>query len=308
MRYYVGVDGGGTKTEFVWTDEKGNVLLRRIAGSSNPNDIGKERMIADMVAAFLQNMPLDAERVDVCMGLSGLSFAGCQEQLKNALKQNEKIGDVDLCSDVQIALDAAFDNDGAIVILGTGNVGYVRVGNECRLVGGGGYMIDDSFSGYDLGRYALNAVLSAFDGRGENTLLTQLITQKTGLSVKEIVREVYRQGKAYVAAFAPFVLQAYEQGDTVAERILKERTAALEPLLWGVAKALGVSDAERCEIALFGGLRKVWGTVFGFLSQDVKEKFIFTIPKTAVVYGALKRARGENNEVFLTAFLNSYEQ
>ena len=304
MKYYVGVDGGGTKTEFVWTDEKGNVVLRKLSGSSNPNDIGKDKMIADMVAAFLKNMPLDAESVDVCMGLSGLSFSGCQDELLNELKKIPQIARVDLCSDVQIALDSAYDGDGAIVIIGTGNVGYVRRQGECILVGGGGYMIDLSFSGYDVGREALNAILSAFDGRGESTLLTPLILEKTGLTVKEIVREVYRQGKAYVASFAPFVFTAYDQGDDVAKQILQRRVTDLEPLLFGVRNAL---KTDVCEITLLGGLSRRWETVYGFLSEKIKEKFVFKLASMPVVFGALKRANKNCDEKFASAFLSTYE-
>ena len=79
MRYYVGVDGGGTKTEFIWVNEGGMVVLNERLGSSNPNDIGKNKMIADMVAAISKNIPQDAESVDICMGLSGVGFAGCKD-------------------------------------------------------------------------------------------------------------------------------------------------------------------------------------------------------------------------------------
>lgn len=302
MNYYVGVDGGGTKTHFVWTDEKGNVVLQKIRGSSNPNDIGKEQMIADMVAAFSQDMPADANRVCVCLGLSGMSFSGCQDELKQALSQNEKIQEIDICSDVQIALDGAYDGDGAIVIMGTGSVGYVRKDGKCRLIGGGGYMIDSSFSGYDVGREALNALLSQSDGRGEATLLTPLIIQSTGLQPKQIVREVYLNGKAYVASFAPFVFQGYEKGDKVCESILQRRISQFEPLLFGVYQAMG---KERCEITLIGGLSRQWDVVYKFLSAEAKEKFIFKTLSVPVVYGAVKRAKKAVGKDFLDNFLKS---
>ena len=39
MKYYLAVDGGGTKTEFVWVNERGMVVLKELKGTSNPNDI-----------------------------------------------------------------------------------------------------------------------------------------------------------------------------------------------------------------------------------------------------------------------------
>ena len=45
MKYYIGIDGGGTKTEIVICNLFGNIINRAFAGSSNPNDIGKENML-----------------------------------------------------------------------------------------------------------------------------------------------------------------------------------------------------------------------------------------------------------------------
>ncbi len=291
MKYYLGVDGGGTKTEFVWVNEKDEVIHRELRGSSNPNDIGKDRMIADMVAAVSENMPSDCDNVDICMGLSGLGFAGCKDELIDALKKIEKVGFVDICSDVQIALDAAYDDDGCIVIIGTGSVGYLRKNGECILVGGCGYMIDSSLSGYDLGREALNAVCSEYDGRGEKTVLTELILKERVQNISELVKNTYTQGKSYVASFAPYVFEAYIRGDKVAEEILIGRVREWEKLLLGVYKAYG---CEHCEITLIGGLSRRWDILSKYLSKEIKEKISFKGLNNSAVWGALKRAKGIN--------------
>ncbi|MBQ8320031.1 MAG: ROK family protein [Clostridia bacterium] len=303
MKYYVGVDGGGTKTELVWTDETGRVVLKERLGGSNPNDIGKEKMLRLLTDAIRQKLPFDAEAVDIGMGLSGLGFAGCKEELIAALKKIDKVGAVDVCSDVQIALDSAYDGDGCIVIVGTGSVGYLRKNGNCRLIGGGGYMIDLSLSGYDLGREVLNAVLSEADGRGEKTLLTELFEAQQNTSVGQIVKEVYLRGKAFVASFAPLVFLGYEQNDLVATRILKKCVSDFESLLLGVYRVYG---AERCEITLFGGLSKRWEVLSSFLSEEVKEKISFRRATIPVVYGALKRIVKESGGKFLSNFLKSY--
>lgn len=303
MRYYLGVDGGGTKTEGVLVDEHGKVIKRMLVGSSNPNDIGKENMIKLLCGLVREIVPTDAERIGVSMGLSGLSFSGCKDELLATLKGLEKVGAVDLCSDVQIALDSAYDGDGCIAITGTGGVGYLRKNGEHILVGGGGYMIDSLFSGYDLGREALNAALSETDGRGEKTAITALVLEKGDMSLNEIVKAVYLRGKAYVASFAPTVFTAYERGDTVASEIVKRRIAELEKLLWGVYKRYG---QERCKITLFGGLNGRVKELSEFFSAELREKITLSLPAYPVVYGALKRARGGSDNHFLANFLEGY--
>lgn len=303
MKYYLGVDGGGTKTEAVIVNERGELIERRIVGSSNPNDIGKKNML-DMLCALVREMlPDNATVLDIGMGLSGLSFSGCKDELTAALQRIDKVGIVDVCSDVQIALDSAYNEEGCIAITGTGSVGYLRKNGEHILVGGGGYMIDSSFSGYDLGREVLNAALSELDGRGEKTKITALVLQKAGLAMGEIVKTVYVKGKAYVASFAPVLFDAYEQGDLVAEEILKRRMAELEILLWGVYKRYG---QPRCEITLFGGLNRRVVELLRLFSAELREKISIVLPKYPVVCGALKRVCGVANEEFLTVFLAGY--
>ena len=303
MKYYVGVDGGGTKTELVWTDETGKVVLKELLGSSNPNDIGKETMIQMLTDAVKRKMPSDADGVDVGMGLSGIGFAGCKEELIAELKKIDTVGVADVCSDVQIALDSAYDGDGCIVIVGTGSVGYLRKNGNCRLIGGGGYMIDLSLSGYDLGREVIGAVLSEADGRGEKTVLTKLFEAECNTRVEQIVKEVYLQGKAFVASFAPLVFLGYEQNDPVSKKILKKCVSDFESLLWGVYRVYG---AENCEITLFGGLSKRWELLSPFLSKEIQKKITFRQAAIPVVYGALKRIVKERGEEFLSNFLESY--
>ena len=303
MHYYVGVDGGGTKTELVWADRSGRVVLKERIGSSNPNDIGKEKMIETLANALKRNMPADAETIDVGMGLSGMAFGGYKEALIDELRKIKEIRLVDVCSDVQIALDSAYEQDGCIVIIGTGSVGYLRKNGNCFLLGGGGYMIDISLSGYDLGREAINAVLAETDGRGEKTLLTTLFEESQKLTIKQIIKEVYLKGKAFVASFAPLVFKAYGKGDVVSKNILKKCVSNLESLLWGVYNVYG---AEHCEITLFGGISKRWEILFPFLSEEIKQKISFQQARCPVVYGAFKRVVKNINEEFLLTFLDSY--
>ena len=44
--YFLGIDGGGTKTLFKMVDENGAVIREIRKGAVNPNDIGMENAIA----------------------------------------------------------------------------------------------------------------------------------------------------------------------------------------------------------------------------------------------------------------------
>ena len=53
--YYLGIDGGGTKTEFTVCDKKGNILNNCILEGCNPNDIGINRCI-EIIKAGVNNV------------------------------------------------------------------------------------------------------------------------------------------------------------------------------------------------------------------------------------------------------------
>ena len=306
MKYYIGVDGGGTKTELIVVSEDGVVVERRLAGSSNPNDIGKDCAVATLKGLVESAIPQDATCVDVALGIAGAAFSGLDKRLEAQLLMIDRVKTAEVCSDVQIALDAAYDGDGAIVIMGTGSVGYVRVGENVNLVGGCGYMLDASLSGYDVGREVLNAVLSAADGRGESTLLTALVEEKNIGTLREIVRDVYTKGKVFVASFAPLAFQAYRQGDHVAKEILQKCVGDFEKLLGGIISVGGVV-AEK--ITLFGGLSAEWGLLSSFLSEGMKKKIVFFVAEVPPVFGAIKRAKkGAFEEDFFSALKRSYQR
>jgi N-acetylglucosamine kinase-like BadF-type ATPase len=183
-------------------------------------------------------------------------------------------------------LACAYDEeDGAIVIIGTGCVAFVRKGGTVSQIGGGGYLIDDSFSGFDLGRECLNALLEAEDGRGEKTLLTSLFQQTTGENIKTNLKTVYQKGKPYIASFSKLVFQAFEQGDVIAERIIRDCVKRFEKVLHATCRLFG---EEKCEITLFGGLTKKFEVIKSFLSEEIKNKCIFKYPQYPIVYGLLK--------------------
>ena len=57
---YLGIDGGGTKTVFVVVSASGQVLCRKVAHGSNPNDVGfsvTEELITSHINEILREFP-----------------------------------------------------------------------------------------------------------------------------------------------------------------------------------------------------------------------------------------------------------
>lgn len=170
MPYYLGIDGGGTKTTSAVGDET-RLLASATAGPSNVVRVGEfqtreslQRSVRQACAAA-GITPAQVSRT--CVGGSGAARPELAEIVRRALAEILPTP-IDVVGDMQIALEAAFDaGPGVIVIAGTGSIAYGRdpQGKTAR-AGGWGFAIGDEGSAHWIGRAAVSAVLRAAD-RGE---------------------------------------------------------------------------------------------------------------------------------------------
>ena len=302
MKHYIAVDGGGTKTECVLVAENGIVLDRIFGASSNSNDVGKDNAINLIVSLCKQILPKDAQCVHVAVGGSGIQTSGIAELLTCKLKEISCVQKVIVVSDIHTAYFTACDDNDGILIIGTGCIAYTIINGKEYRIGGGGYMIDDLYSGFDLGKALLNAVLESVDGRGEKTLLTDLFTDRVGHDIYTEIKNIYTGGKAYVASFAPLVFTAYDKGDKVAKNILARSIFNLERVLSALYVVCG---KPICKVAVFGGLSKRLELLDKFLSNNIKQKVNLLIIDKPILLGAIKGLTKTDSQ-FDNNFVQSY--
>ncbi len=130
-RYYIGFDGGGTKTECVLTDHAGQVLAQSVAGPSNPLRIGFDAAFAALTTAaahVLSAVRLEASQITgVCAGLAGAGRANVVKRVMAFLVEAMPRAVVHVTTDLEVALEAAAGSgEGVILIAGTGSAAYGR--------------------------------------------------------------------------------------------------------------------------------------------------------------------------------------
>jgi glucosamine kinase len=171
--YYLGIDGGGTKTTCAVGDES-QLLATATAGPSNIVRVGKEQARQSLQRAVHQACAAagitPAQVVRTCIGGSGAARPDVADILRRILAEIFATP-IDVVGDMQIALDAAFDTGpGVIVIAGTGSIAYGRnAKGETVRAGGWGFAIGDEGSAHWIGRAAIIAVLHAADVTGDLT-------------------------------------------------------------------------------------------------------------------------------------------
>jgi glucosamine kinase len=165
--YYLGIDGGGTKTTCAVGDES-RLLTTATAGPSNVVRVGEAQARQSLQQAVRQACAAagiaPAQVAYTCVGGSGAARPQLAEIVRRALAEILSTP-IDVVGDMQIALEAAFDTGpGVIVIAGTGSIAYGRdrQGRTVR-AGGWGFAIGDEGSAHWIGRAAVSAVLRAAD-------------------------------------------------------------------------------------------------------------------------------------------------
>ena len=254
-RYYLGIDGGGTKTELLLSDADGTILRASRVGACNPVDIGLDgakRILRDAIYEICRGIRMSS--VSMFAGIAGGSTSGVREELASFFSsfgfahfQND--------SDNRNIIAAGLGKkDGMTVILGTGFCIYTQKSGMHRRISGWGYLLDDGGSGFNLGRDALHAYYAAYDGTGDKTLLTEEIDRLHPGGAEKLLPYVYSEGKRAVASFAPAVFAACERGDSIAKTILDRNVSHAASL---IARAAETLDGEKIPIVLAGGLTRV---------------------------------------------------
>jgi glucosamine kinase len=181
MELYLGIDGGGSHTRARLVTGEGEAA-RAIgfgeAGAANTPD-GLPQALRAVEESYRKAVSeaglgeADLPRIKAGMGIAGLNRRGFLAGLKAHAFPFEWTR---LASDASIAQLGAFGGgDGAIVIVGTGSIGFARVKGEVITIGGYGFPVSDEGSGAELGLRAVRRALWARDYRIQHSGLTERV-------------------------------------------------------------------------------------------------------------------------------------
>jgi len=279
----VGVDGGGTKTEFVLFREDGKLLKRLVLGGANPNIRGFEHCLSLMKEGL--NLLLDAGQrlCGLYIGCAGFFSGNYGLQVKEALQKLYPKAKIDCCSDAMNIIACGSNSKQCIAaICGTGSVVYANKNRTLHRLGGAGYLLDKKGSGFDIGQDVLRAALLERDGIGASSLITPLVEEQLGSSVWDAIDQIYREGTSFIASFAPIAFEAYAQQDTVAESILREHADHLAHLIQAASKMYGCGKT----VVLSGSMFTATDVFLKMLQEALTVDLQIEVPNLPPVYGA----------------------
>lgn len=278
MKYLIGMDGGGTKTKCILTDLDLTPVFETTGGPSNFLMLGNEKVsetILELIKQCAENQNISFDDIEaIVLGTTGGGRRSDAESLEISILEAAKSKNLTLKklrveSDARIALEGAFSGKpGSILIAGTGSIMFGKDAKaEIHRVGGFGRFLGDEGSGYRIGQRGLNAVAKDFDGRGNKTLMTQLVLDKFSItSPEDLITEIYRNNFD-IASAAPIVIEAAEKNDKEAVKIIESES---DEMILHIASMKNKLKEKVLYISLIGSLL----TTENYYSYLFKEKVV----------------------------------
>jgi N-acetylglucosamine kinase-like BadF-type ATPase len=301
--YFLGVDGGGTKTEFVCVDVVGTVVARAVAGTTYHLEVGFDEAVARLdqgiaaicgelgiapatlgfvffgLPAYGEDSVIDPQLHAACGGLLGHDRYACGN---------------DMVCGWAGSLGGA---DGINIVAGTGSIGYGERQGRAARVGGWGEVFGDEGSAYWIAIRGLALFTRMSDGRAPLGVLHDKFVAALALDTDlDLCRRVMGEqgmGRGEIAALAGLVSSAAAEGDVGAQAILQTAAQELADLAIALRATLDFPPDERVLLSWSGGVLLQEPLIRDAFVQRLADAGQFAIvePRHPPGYGAALYAR-----------------
>ena len=296
MPFFLGIDGGGTKTRCVVGDENSELG----SGSSSSSKVQRvgEACARDALAGSVNEACVQAgisprQIASTCAGITGAArpeIAGLMRDLVATVVG----GQLEIVSDIEIAFEDAFSSSpGVILIAGTGSIAFGRnKKGETARAAGWGYPISDEGSGQWIGAEAVREGLRARDRGQSSELLSDLIEKLGASSFEDFIVRLNANPPVDFATLFPTILAASDKGDSSASEILTRAGRELAGIAGIVIERL--FHEQSVSVATHGGVLASSPLVRKCFAQELRVRHgqvVLLDREVDPARGALERAR-----------------
>lgn len=287
MDYILGVDGGGSKTTVQIADTSEKVISQAVSGSSSYKSVGINRAIGNLNTAVFDavkklKVTRDIYFISSCFGFAG-NDAGEDSKTYRKIVFNDKLNSylnpkgTIICNDTRIGLESGSESKNKIIIIAGAGSNCFGINEDGKQAGASGwdFILADEGSGYSVGLKALKAIVKAYDGRSEKTLLSKTILEELNLNeIPDLIKWAYGGlfPKDKISALAETVSNTAKMGDKVSIDILAEEAEEAVISVTTVADRLGFKD-KAFDLVLVGGLFKCKEYFKNILINRLRENF-----------------------------------
>lgn len=254
MKYLIGIDAGGTKSELVAYDLNGSAIFTKIGGAGNPavNLKNTVNNITSLIGGCTGELGKE-ECSLISIGMASVETGNYAELIKRYVERDFGI-ETAVLNDAEMACMAYFGgDDGILAIAGTGSSCYVQKDGQGQMVGGWGHILGDEGSGYHIVMEAFKNIVYEIDRNIVlNDLSIKLLHEIGGSSRSEIMKFIYNNEKSDIAALFPVIVRVAEDGDLHSAALLDKAGKELAELTMAAYAKKGFSG--HIAIGIKGGV------------------------------------------------------
>lgn len=276
-QFFLGVDGGGTKTNIAIMNENRDVVASSAGGPSNPLRVGVETAVTNIIKAIDAACDTGGisrgDIISATVGLAGVRRQDIRERVRESFIERYRIRKSYVTTDADIALyGTTLGKPGAVVIAGTGSICLgVNDAGEKAIAGGWGPIAGDEGGGRGIAEHALHRIAKASDGRGELTKLSERAAEYfRASSVENLIGAIYAPqiDNSRIAGFARLVVETAAEGDKIAVEIVRDAGRELGLAAVAVLKRLGLQK-QKVPIGCVGSIFKAGELLTGPMTEVI---------------------------------------
>ena len=287
MKYYLGVDVGGTKTHALVADETGQALGFATGGPGNWEVVGYDgltRVLQEVTARVLKDANITVAQIaGAGMGIGGYDWPSQRQAHQDAIAPLGLKCPLEIVNDATLGILAgAKEGWGISLVAGTGcNArGWSRDHkHEGRAVGGWNSWSGEYAGGADIVARAVRAIAFEWLRRGPETALTQVFLHHTGAkSLDDLIEGVYLFRYQFDPALVLLVFETAQQGDPQALEVMRWAGYELAQIAIGVINQLDLQK-ESFDVVLIGSLHDG----HPLLSKTLRETILAAAPGARLI-------------------------
>ena len=258
--WYLGVDGGGTKTRFVLLDVDMEPQHELRLPTCHPAQVGYDGMQTVLAEGIVSMAAATDEPLGIGFGLAGYGQdPAVRARIEHAVAAAAGDHPYELVNDVEAAWAACHAaHDGIVVICGTGSIAYGRAGERGMRCGGWGYRVGDEGSGYWLGHEVLRLFSRQADGRDPRGPLFDIVMERLELSqpydIISYAADELVDDRTKIASLTKLMHMAGRAGDPCALEAYGRQAVYLAELVRVIRRELFGKRAGIVPVSYVGGV------------------------------------------------------
>ncbi len=307
MKYYLGIDSGGTKTRYTLAKENGEIVASVIGENTNYLQCGFDRLVANLKSGVKDAINIaDINKNDIKYAFIGLAAFGeikdDDKAVSEAVAQGLKGIEYSLEGDNVCGWGGSLGGrSGVNIIAGTGSITYAEDedGNNSRCGGWGHWCGGDEGSAYWIGSQLINHFMRQSDGREERSLLYTEVKKQYQIAddfdLINLIVNKWQMDRVKIAQLSKLAYELALNNDKIALLIFDQAAFELAQLVNNSIKGLKFGDV--IYVSYSGGVFKSGDLILNNLEKYLQDKMVLVDPLFEPSIGGVIMAMRRDNQI-----------